>query len=251
MSPSTSDAPEETSLVVALPAGGGGAGMFAQLRKALPAGTGLVVPDLPGRGRRTRAPRELTVPGLAAELAAELEPRIAGRPYAVFATCFSTIVGLELVWQLLERGIPPTRALLVSGRQPPDVAPPFEALDKLSDEEVLDGMRRFWPSELDWESMPKALHDILLRQTRRDNELGLGYVYEPRGPLPVPVIAYQGMDDPGVTVPELSDWGAHTSVSFTLRVVPGGHYFYMTHTDRLAGELGALLAGRAEDDPVS
>lgn len=64
------------------------------------------------------------------------------------------------------------------------MAPAFEALDKLSDEEVLDGMRRFWPPELDWESMPAALHAILLRQTRRDNELGLKYVHEPRGPLP-------------------------------------------------------------------
>ncbi|GII66119.1 thioesterase [Sphaerisporangium krabiense] len=228
-----------TAAVVAFPPGGGGAGMFAALRKALPDGVGLTVPDLPGRGRRTRAPEALTVAGLAAEIVTELEPTIAERPYAVFATCFGTIVGLEVVWQALERGLPAPRVLVVSGRRPPDTAPGFEPLDRRSDAEILDRMGRAWPPGM--RDMAPQLQALMLRQIRRDNALGLGYAHRPRGPLPVPVVALHGADDPELEAAHMDDWRAHTTSAFRFRLVPGGHYFYLSRPGEPAEELTAPL----------
>ncbi|MEV2278202.1 alpha/beta fold hydrolase [Nocardiopsis sp. NPDC049922] len=231
----------EEATVVAFPAGGGGAGVFAALRKAIPAGIGLAVPDLPGRGRRTRAPAGLTVADLAAEITAELEPRIASRPYVVFATCFGTIIGLELVWQILERGLPGPRALVVSGRRPPDTAPSFEPLGTRTDEEILDRLGASWPPGTDVRELPTPIRTLMIRQIRRDNELGLGYVHSPRGPLPLPISALHGIEDPELDVEDMEYWRSHTKSSFRVGLVPGGHYFYLTNPDELAEELTGFL----------
>ncbi|MEU7935524.1 thioesterase II family protein [Micromonospora echinofusca] len=233
---------DSRGLVVALPPAGGGTGMFAPLRKALPDGVTVVVPDLPGRGRRMRQPPGQTVDRLVAELAAELAPRLARQPYVVFAACFGTVIALELVWHIIDRELPRPRALLVSGRHPPQTAPAFEPLAEHSDEEILDRLGQSWPSGSAWHQLPETFRALMVRQVRMDNDLGLGHRHVPRGPLPIPVRVYHGIDDPELTVEDLAGWSAHTAEPLPVRLVPGGHYFFMHHVDELAEGLTAALA---------
>ncbi len=49
--------------------------------------------------------------------------------------------------------------------------------------------------------------------------------------LPIPIIAYGGMEDPNVRAEHLEAWREQTSVSFVLREFPGGH-FYLSGNSR-------------------
>lgn len=58
---------------------------------------------------------------------------------------------------------------------------------------------------------------------------------EPR-PLPVPITALGGRDDPLVSRAALLGWAAHTEADFALRLIPGGH---LIHQDAPAAVLAA------------
>ena len=58
------------------------------------------------------------------------------------------------------------------------------------------------------------------------------YEYQEEEPLPVPITAFYGSDDPEATRGETEGWERHTSGGFSLHEIPGGH-FYLTHSSPL------------------
>ena len=72
-----------------------------------------------------------------------------------------------------------------------------------------------------------ALMRAILPALEADATLYRNYVYAEDAPLPCPIRAYGGADDPNVRREHLEAWAEQTTASFAVRVFPGGH-FYLT-----------------------
>jgi medium-chain acyl-[acyl-carrier-protein] hydrolase len=59
-------------------------------------------------------------------------------------------------------------------------------------------------------------------------------------PLDCPISVFGGLQDPGVAYDDLAAWKSHTSSTFTLRMLPGHHFF-------LEQNLQAVLSAVEQD----
>jgi medium-chain acyl-[acyl-carrier-protein] hydrolase len=102
------------------------------------------------------------------------------------------------------------------------VPPPPPTRDALIEElRRLQGI----PSEL---LDDPALLRAILPALEADTALYRAYIYTDEPPLPCPIRAYGGADDPNVRREHLAGWGEQTTASFATRVFPGGHFYLNT-----------------------
>jgi surfactin synthase thioesterase subunit len=166
------------------------------------------------------------VPALAANIDSYLD-----RPFAFFGHSMGAVIAFELARELRRRSHPLPSILIASGARAPQfrrhhVPPPAPSRDAFLEElRRLDGI----PAEL--LSDPSLLRAIL-PALEADAGLYRNYIYTEDHPLPVPLRAYGGADDPNIRREHLEGWGEQTTESFAVRVFPGGH-FYLTSAREL------------------
>jgi len=178
---------------------------------------------LPGReSRLAEAPFERMGP-LVEALAAAIEPYLA-KPFAFFGHSMGAAVAFELARLLRRRERPLPKMMIASAARAPQYrrghVPPADP----SDEQLLADLRRLQgiPNEvLDDAAMMRAVLPAL----RADTTLYRHYGYTEDAPLPVPIRAYGGTDDPNVLREHLESWAQQTSSGFAARQFPGGHFY--------------------------
>ena len=227
-------------VLVAFPPAGASQGIFSGLRRALGRSTQVIAPDIVGRGNHAGGDSTLTA--LAAKLAGELPGRIAERRYAVFGTSFGSIVAFEFVREIQARRLHLPELLIVSGRQPPEDTDGFAECASWTDDEVWKHLLESQPDGTDLRTAPAELQELAIEWFKRDMRLGAGYRYVPSEPLNVPIVVCHGTHDHGVRKTELRGWERHTSKSFTVRLVTGGHFFYVSRPDALIDAVPGLNA---------
>ena len=67
---------------------------------------------------------------------------------------------------------------------------------------------------------------IMLPILRADFAVYETYVYATEPPLNCPISTFGGLQDHRVSRGDLDAWRAQTSVSFSLRMFPGDHFFW-------------------------
>jgi len=82
--------------------------------------------------------------------------------------------------------------------------------------------------------------EIMLPVLRADFALYENYVYAPDSPLNCPILAFGGLQDRRVSHGDLEAWRDQTSVSFSLRMFSGDH-FYLNTTPSLLQVLSREL----------
>ena len=202
------------------PHAGGGAGQPLAL-----SGWTAVPVRLPGReSRLAEAPFERMGP-LVAALADHIDSYL-DHPFAFFGHSVGAVVAFELARELRRRSRPLPKMLISSGARAPQfrrhhVPPPAPSREAFVEElRRLEGI----PAEvLD----DPALMRAILPALASDAALYRNYVYAETPPLPIPVRAYGGADDPNVRREHLDGWAEQTTASFAVRLFPGGH-FYLT-----------------------
>jgi medium-chain acyl-[acyl-carrier-protein] hydrolase len=70
-----------------------------------------------------------------------------------------------------------------------------------------------------------AVMRAILPALEADAALYRNYIYTEEPPLPIPVRAYGGAEDPNVHREHLDGWREQTTASFVVRVFPGGHFY--------------------------
>ena len=65
----------------------------------------------------------------------------------------------------------------------------------------------------------------LLPLLRADANLYRRYTYTPQDPLPIPIQAFGGVDDPNISIEQLDAWRSHTASGFGMKQFPGGHFY--------------------------
>ncbi|MET7834699.1 thioesterase II family protein [Micromonospora sediminicola] len=222
-------------LLFCLPFAGGGAAVYRRWTGPLWAGIAVDPVLLPGRESRIGEPPEFTVDQVATALAGRID-----RPYAVYGHSMGARLGFEVVRELRRRALPPPLALYVAASRPPDVPP---AASDLAGADVRHRVAALG-TDLDGALEHPELRELLLPALTSDFAWVDGYRHHPGPPLDVPLIALAGEEDPGVRPPAMAGWSRHTTASFQLHTLPGGHLFLRTaaeETARLvAGELRTL-----------
>ncbi len=215
----------EVRLVAFHHAGGSGSAYFP-FSRGMPPGWDLLLPDLPGRGRRHRSVPLRDMPAIVAQVVEDLLDWT-DAPLALFGHSMGAVVAAEAARALAEIGVEPAW-VGVSGRPAADYRGPVAVLPyDVSDEELMRHL-------LALGGLPAQIHELpefrtqMLRLVRADLTALTTYAPSPtRPPLDVPMTAFGGTDDGWAPPAAIAAWAGATSVSFRQRFFPGGHFHFL------------------------
>jgi medium-chain acyl-[acyl-carrier-protein] hydrolase len=237
--------------LVAVPHAGGGPSALRPLAECLAPEVEVWVAQLPGRERRFIEPVATSL----ADIVAHLGEAVAAwttSPFALFGHSMGGLVAFETARWLRDQGRPLPGRVLLSALPAAHLARREPPRHRLADAELIAWLR-------DTGGMPAdALADsqlmaLLLPIIRTDLQVCETYVHHPAAPLPCPLTVFAGADDPLVEPADVAAWRDHTTVGCDLRVLAGGHFFYLDEGwPAFAGQIKAALlacsdqvAGRA------
>lgn len=216
--------------LVAFAHAGGGASSFAAWRRALPADVELLAVQLPGREGRAAEPAA----GAVADIVAQVAPLLAAAaaaPTVYLGHSMGALLAFECA-----RAAPPAH-LVVSGRDAAHLPDP-RARCHLDDDALLADMVALGGMPAELLSEPELVRR-LLAVLRADLVLAEGHAHRAGAPLPCPITALRGRDDPETTAAGVDAWREHTAAAFCALDFPGGHFFLH---DRAGGAFAAVAA---------
>jgi medium-chain acyl-[acyl-carrier-protein] hydrolase len=149
------------------------------------------------------------------------------KPFVLFGHSLGSLVSFELARHLrANRSLRPVR-LLVSAGPAPQIPHRGAPIHSLPENEFAAELRRLngTPGEL---LNHKELMDIVLPALRADFALYESYRYLSGPPLNCPISTFGGLSDQRVNHEDLEAWRDQTSVSFSIRMFPGDHFFLKT-----------------------
>lgn len=233
--------PQARLRLFCFPYAGGGALIFRTWADGLPADVEVCPVQLPGRGTRLMEPLFTQLSPLIQALAQALLPLL-DKPFAFFGHSLGALVSFELARQLRRQyGVQPVR-LFVSASRAPQLPHRGLPIHTRSEGDFLAELRHLngTPREvLDHEE----LMQISLPVLRADFAVYETYVYPTEPPLNYPISAFGGLRDRTVSQSDLEAWREQTSVSFSLQMFPGDHFFLNTTQPLLLRVLSQELHG--------
>jgi len=210
------------------PYAGGNESAYRHWQQKLPESIEVLPVQLPGRGSRLKEPpySELRplVHAASEALAAEIE-----KPFALFGHSMGGLIAFELARELRKQhGIQPVH-LFISAKCSPRQRPEDPAVGRLSDAALIEVLERYEGTPQDVLNDAELMR-LVLPVIRADMALCNSYVYEPGPPLECPITVFGGLDDHVSSRACLEPWKDYTKGPFTLRMLPGGHFFINTWT---------------------
>jgi surfactin synthase thioesterase subunit len=202
------------------PFAGGGASSFVAWRRSL---TGIALAPIQYPGRETRIDEScvsdlsLLIDGIVSAIARHLE-----EPYAILGYSLGAKIAFALCHRLLEQGLKLPRTLHVVAHRQPGAPTPRPGAFRLPEAEFRQHIQSYGgtPDEIFDSSELAAL---LLPILRADFTLVECPVAE--APLPIPIFAYAGTNDPVVQPEQMVHWAGYSTAGFHLRQFTGGHFF--------------------------
>ncbi|MET7515734.1 alpha/beta fold hydrolase [Streptomyces sp. NPDC005480] len=210
---------------------GAGVTSFGRWQQRCGPGIDIVPMLLPGREARRREPRPTDRDALLDDLFGPLAAAAEEGPYALYGHSLGGMVAHTLTRALLDAGLPGPRLLAVGACPAPHTVAPAADPGDITDEQLLrfvgdlgsapDGALAERGSVWHRTVLPVLRDDLKLARALR--AAAMDDVAE--GPLPVPVLAVGGREDPVVGPAALAGWQRWTSSRFVRRTVPGDHFF--------------------------
>lgn len=200
--------------------------------------------QLPGRENRLRERAIDELGRLLPRLVEGLGPTLRRGPFALFGHSFGALLAFELTRELRRRGAALPRALIVSGRGAPALGAVTDPIGGIADDdEFLAALDRRYggiPAAIRGE---RELLALMLPTLRADLRIAEAHEYRAEEPLPLPIMALGGIDDPAVDEASLSGWARETSAGFALRRFRGGHFFVQESRQDVTRAVRGLLEG--------
>jgi surfactin synthase thioesterase subunit len=208
---------------------GGSAAAYFPLVHGLPDDWDLVLPDLPGRGKRHGTPALDDMEALVA-VATEDVLDWAGPPIAIFGHSLGAIVAAEAARAVQARGVEPVW-VGVSGRPAPGqwVETGLDPY-RLSDEELMRELTAIGgiPHRID--EVPE-FRDRFIRLVRTDlRALGSYRPAPDRAPLTAPLTAFGATGDVLAPPISIAAWAQETTAVFRQRLFTGGHFHFLRNS---------------------
>jgi medium-chain acyl-[acyl-carrier-protein] hydrolase len=219
---------------------GGSPFMYSPWLPLLPPSVELCAVLLPGRERRlAEAPftrMEPLLEALVPALLPHLHP-----PFAFFGHSLGALVAFEVARALRRQGAPAPARLLASGRSAPRFTPQETHLALLPDAEFIAQLGKRYNGIPPQILKEPELMRLFLPVLRADIQVAAFYNYVPEPPLDVPISAFGGLQDVGVSAERLEAWGEQTSASFESRLFPGDHFYIQPQRIPLVAAVTAAL----------
>lgn len=229
--------------LVILPHAGGTAAFYHEWGEAFGPEVEVLVARYPGRQQRLDEPCLDRMEPLANEVTGALLP-FTDLPLAVFGHSMGASLGYEVALRLERLHGVRLAGLFVSARNAPHrVVPKPEYL--ADDATLLAEVRRLGGTDATLLDDPE-MRELLLPAIRAD--FAVVGSYQPRSPMPVdcPVVAYAGADDPSSPVADVRAWGEVAPAGFTLRVLPGDHFYLVGRRAEVVADLTARLVNTVD-----
>lgn len=222
-----------------LPFAGGGASAFRAWGALLAPDIEVCPVQLPGREDRYTESASTNVTALARAVARELMPFL-DKPYAMFGHSMGALVAFE-VTQALRHGSQREPEHLFLAAYPAPQAPLRRPIHELPDAAFIDEMRRLdgTPESV---LQNEELMAFMLPVLRADFKACETYEYAARPPLSCPIVMYGGTEDREVEAGDLEEWRAQTTGPFSVRMLPGHHFFLQAARDQLLADMAAQLS---------
>ena len=205
------------------PYAGGGASVFLPWRSQLASKVEVCPVQLPGRESRFSEPLFTQLDPLVDALTTAIEPYL-DRPYAFLGYSLGAIVAFELARKLRDKDLrAPFCLFAVACRAPqlPDLDSPLHTLPDAQLIEALRGLQGI-PEEVLQNS---ELMELYFPVLRADFKIFETYRYTNGQPFNFPIKAYGGLEDKKASQEQIQEWAKQSTHSFSLKMIPGHHFF--------------------------
>jgi surfactin synthase thioesterase subunit len=209
----------------AFPYAGGAASVFRPLALALPADTGMIAVQLPGRHNRLRDRRLHRVPAVLDALWPDLISTLDTAPIAIWGHSLGALLAFEVARRLQREHRVTPRLLLVSGRRAPNLPLPGDSLTDLGDDAFIDAVEERYGGMSPLMRSDPDLRALTLPALRADMEMYEAYQCEAGPSLACPITALYGKADPLTSTDSVRSWREFTIGDFTMAAVAGSHFF--------------------------
>jgi medium-chain acyl-[acyl-carrier-protein] hydrolase len=178
---------------------------------------------LPGREERIDDPPISNVAALVAAIHQEVLPSIEP-PFALFGHSLGALVAFELTRFIETLGGTTPVALFASSCRAPHLAMRRRPIHQLSPKRFVRSLRNLGtiPGEVLDHS---ELVGLLTPALRADFACFETYRYRQGPPLRVPIVVLGGDSDPTLPTDLLIPWDQHSSLTTTIRLFSGGHFY--------------------------
>ncbi len=168
-------------------------------------------------------PPFVDLPALIEPLTEAIKPYL-DKPFAFFGHSMGALIAFELARKLRgEYGVEPAH-LFVSGRRAPQLPDSDSVTYNLEEAEFIEELRRLNGTPREMLENPELMQ-LMGPVLRADFQVCQTYVYTDSLPLHCPITVFGGLKDNDVTREYLQPWRDQTNYSFTLRLLPGDHFF--------------------------
>jgi len=222
------------------PYAGGSALTFRRWPEFLPQSVEICAVQLPGRGSRMHEPPFSSISSLIPVLAQVLA-QYRDMPMAFFGHSMGGIIAFELARYLRREHDRSVAHLFVSGSRAPQVQFDEPSTFDLPDPEFVEELRALNGTPQEVLEYPELL-ELMIPLLRADFALCETYQYYPERPLDCPITVLGGLRDRAMTREDLEAWREQTTASFSLRMLPGDHFFIRTAQPLLSQVLAQDLA---------
>ncbi|WP_081596078.1 thioesterase II family protein [Rhodopirellula baltica] len=245
--PSTS----KTHLLWVPHAGGATAPLFKQFRSLATSRNAshcvnLWAVRLAGRESRFSDPLETDMDSLVESIATETEPTFDDDDTLVLAGhSLGALIAYRLANRLLQGSSLPTRVkgLIVMGASPPSQWTQNRDWLDWDDADFADELdRRYGGLPAGLKQHPDALA-MFLPIVRADLKLARGVASAEHPVIPVPIRALAGAEDHVANRAKMQGWKSLTSAGFSLRVLPGDHFFPVANLSKVMLTAETLAGG--------
>jgi len=205
------------------PYAGGGAPIYRNWPRLLPAEIEVCAVNLPGRGGRIKEAPFTDLHEMVSAIAEAIVPHL-DLPPAFFGHSMGAMISFELARKLREmRNVRPAH-LFVSGRRAPQLPNDDPITHDLPEPQLLEEVRRLNGTPTEVLEHPELMQ-LMLPLLRADFSVVDTYEYRPGAPLGCPVTVFGGLQDVEVSRQHLEAWGEQTTAAFSVRMLPGDHFF--------------------------
>jgi surfactin synthase thioesterase subunit len=226
------------------PSAGGGASSFHAWFRGMPPEVHLCPIQLPGRENRLLETPFTRIPPLVSILADVIAPLL-DMPFILYGHSMGALIVFELTRELRRRNQPDPERLMVSAQRAPDIRDCGPPVHHLPDREFVAAMCRQYNAIPDFVLADPDVLQVYLPVLRADLEMIQAYTYIPEPPLACPISVFGGLQDPTTAESDLQGWRNHTSSGFSLRMLPGDHFFPRADPPAFSKAFAQELSGPA------